>query len=104
MDWIYQYWLEVLFGSAVAGLSYAYRKLSKKLKEQDSVKNGVKALLRDRIVQAYNHCLEKGYCPIYAQENAEALYKEYHELGGNGTVTTLMEDLRQLPKQPKGGI
>lgn len=25
------------------------------------------------------------------------MYTEYHNLGGNGTVTKLMEDLRELP-------
>ena len=29
------------------------------------------------------------------------MYTEYHNLGGNGTVTKLMEDLRELPVRDK---
>jgi hypothetical protein len=34
-------------------------------------------------------------------EAAEKMYTEYHNLGGNGTVTKLMEDLRELPVRDK---
>lgn len=59
--------------------------------------NGVRALLRDRIIQAYNYYLSKGCCPIYALENVERMYQAYHTLHGNGTVTKLVERLKQLP-------
>ena len=29
------------------------------------------------------------------------MYDEYHKLGGNGTVTKLMEDLKELPVRDK---
>ena len=29
------------------------------------------------------------------------MYNEYHRLGGNGTVTKLMEDLKELPVRDK---
>ena len=59
---------------------------------------GVRALLRDRIIQAYNHYVDKGCCPIYGLENVERMYKAYHVLRGNGTVTRLVEELKQLPR------
>lgn len=34
-------------------------------------------------------------------EAAEKMYTEYHNLGGNGTVIKLMEDLRKLPVRDK---
>jgi hypothetical protein len=101
-DFVLRYWLEIVFGIIVAVLTgiyrCAYRKVLKRLAENDAVKNGVQALLRDRIVQTYNHYQEREECPIYALENAESLYKEYHALGGNGTITRLMEELRNLPR------
>lgn len=59
---------------------------------------GVRALLRDRIIQAYNHYTGKGCCPIYAMENIERMYKAYHKLRGNGTVTGLVEEIKSLPR------
>ena len=104
-DWIAQYWKEGLYLAIVTALSVAVRKGSKavkKVKEKNcAMEKGIQALLRDRIIQAYNHYTDKGFCPIYAQENIEALYTEYHNLGGNGTITTLVEELRELPKVKK---
>ena len=59
---------------------------------------GVRALLRDRIIQAYNHYVDRGCCPIYGLENVERMYKAYHMLRGNGTVTRLVEELKQMPR------
>lgn len=100
-EWILKYWLEVLFGIISSGLFAGYKKLSGKLKEQDAIKLGIRALLRDRIIQSYNHYQEKGYCPIYALENVTALYAQYHALGGNGTVTELMERLKDMPTEKR---
>ena len=78
------------------------RRLSEQKRKEDAVGLGVQALLRDRIIQAYNHYIEKGYCPIYALENVEEMYRQYHALGGNGAITELVERVKELPTQPKG--
>lgn len=96
-----EYILEILFSLLLAICSFTYRKVLKRLKEQDRVKLGVQAILRDRIIGSYNHYMEKGYYPIYAQENVNRLYEQYHNLGGNGTVTHLVEELETLPTERK---
>lgn len=99
MEFIVKYWLEVLFGLIMAGLTLAYRKLAARVRRQEAVELGIQALLRDRMIRAYNHYTEKGYCPIYARENVEELYQRYHDLGGNGTITGLVDKLRELPTE-----
>ena len=71
--------------------------LRAKKRENDALKEGVQALLRDRIIQAYNHYSDKGWIPIYAMESIEACYKSYEELGENGVIDNLMRQLRELP-------
>jgi hypothetical protein len=100
-EWILQYWIQILFGFIVAALTGGYKKLARKIKEQDLIKLGIQALLRDRIVQCYNHYTEKGFCPIYAMDNVNALYSQYHALGGNGTVTELVDRLKDMPTEIK---
>ena len=101
IDFITKYWIEVLFGAILTGLGTAFsflsKRVSKRIEEQDAIKLGMQALLRDRIISAYNHYMDKGYCPIYARENVRRLYEQYHNLGGNGTVTHLVEELEELP-------
>lgn len=66
-----------------------------------ALKMGMQAMMRDRIVQAYYHYIERGWITLHGLENVEKLYTEYHKLGGNGTVTKLVEDLRELPVKEK---
>lgn len=105
LEWIAKYWLEVLFSCVSGFLLYCVRSLYHKQKEaernqramQEANNKGTCALLRDRLVQAYYHYFERGWITLHGLESVEKMYEEYHNLGGNGTVTKLMEDLRELP-------
>lgn len=102
LEIISKFWVEWLMGIAAGGMIAACRVLWKRQKEADkrqrAVEAGIRALLRDRILQAYYHYTEGGraWITLHGLENVEALYKEYHALGGNGPVTKLVEDLREL--------
>jgi hypothetical protein len=100
-EWVIKYWLEIGFGLLTACVAAGYKrimqKVIRKINEQEAIKMGVQALLRDRIIQQYNHYFDKGYCPIYARENIDGLAKEYYNLGGNGVVHKLIDKLLELP-------
>jgi hypothetical protein len=104
-EWIIKYWIGVLFGLITTVGTVVYRKLSHnmntKFREQEAIKSGIQALLRDRIIQSYNYYMEKEYCPIYARENIDEMYTQYHALGGNGTITELVKKLKNLPTEIK---
>lgn len=90
---------------AVPAIGYLYKKYKAGEKRQAAVELGVQALLRDRIIQAYYHYEERDWITLHGLENVNSLYEQYHALGGNGTVTTLVESLRELEvrddKRPK---
>ena len=85
--------------NALAGaiITLLWTMLRAKKRENDALKEGMQALLRDRIIQAYNHYSDKGWIPIYAMESIEACYKSYEELVENGVIDNLMRQLRELP-------
>ena len=99
---IIKYWVEFAMGVIAAGLTAGFKHLLKRQNEVDmkqkAIGDGVMALLRDRIIQSCNHYRLRGYCPLYGLENIEALYKEYKALGGNGAITTLVEEIHRLPR------
>lgn len=99
VEWILKYWLEVGFGLILAMVALIWRTVRRRMKEQDSIRHGLQALLRNEIIDKYNHYMEKEHCPIYALENVEAMYRQYKALDGNGTVSHLVEELRGLPTQ-----
>lgn len=87
--------LNLILGGVVSYVLMLYRQ---KKKENDALKAGLQALLRDRIIQAYNHYVDgKGWIPIYALESINACYKSYEALGENGVINGLMEQLNDLP-------
>lgn len=100
VDFILKYWIEVLFGFIVAGMSVFGKILHAQYLKSKAIGEGVKALLRNGIVETYNKWSERGYCPIYARENAVRMYIPYHALGGNDIATDLIEDLKNLPTEP----
>lgn len=81
---------------AVPAIGYLYKKYKQVNARQKAVELGVQALLRDRIVQSYYHYEERGWITLHGLENVNAMYKEYHALGGNGTVTSLVNSIREL--------
>lgn len=78
----------------------AREEAQKEREHSQALEAGVLSLLRDRIIERYNHYMEQGYIPIYGLENVLALYKAYKKLGGNGTITKLVEALKKLPTDP----
>lgn len=87
-----------------AVISYIFALYRAKKRENDALRAGVQALLRDRIIQAYNHYVcEKGWVPIYAKESIDACYKSYEALGDNGVIDSLMEQLNALPNYNLNG-
>lgn len=98
-QFIYQYWLEFFFGLICMGLGIGLKTLYTKVKKISIVEQAMRELLKDRIIQAYNHYIEKGFIPIYALESAIGMYEQYHALGGNGTITRLVNELKELPTE-----
>lgn len=97
-------WVEWLFIAISVLLGNGYRLLAKRLKEEAkknaALHDGMQALLRDRIIQAYNHYQDKTYCPIYGKENVKRMYDAYHVLGGNDVATELKDKLLKMPEEP----
>lgn len=99
-----KYWMAWVYGIICTGLATAFGCLVRKYKcmvqRQHAMELGTQALLRAQIIHIYNKYMERGYLPIYECENIEELYKQYKNLGGNGTITKLVEKLFDLPTEP----
>lgn len=103
INYISDNWIGWLFAALSAVFGIILRNLWKMIKtersENETVREGMQALLRDRIIESYNKYSEKGYCPIYAKENVKHMYAPYHALGGNDVATELVERLMKMPEE-----
>lgn len=64
------------------------------------VRLGVQALLRAQMINDYNKWEDRGYAPIYARQNFENCWKQYHALGANGVMDDLHNKFLALPTEP----
>lgn len=62
-----------------------------------SIKSGLQALLRAQMIAEFNKWEERGYAPIYARENFENCWRQYHALGANGVMDDIHERFLSLP-------
>ena len=103
VNFIVKNWVGWLFSALSVVLGIVLRKLWKMIKsdraENEAMREGMQALLRDRIIESYNKYSEKGYCPIYAKENVKHMYEPYHALGGNDVATELVDKLMKMQEE-----
>lgn len=66
-----------------------------------SVKKGVQALLRDRLIQGYKYYRQQGWADEDDRANLENVYVQYHNLGANGVMDNLRGRFLALPLDPQ---
>lgn len=81
----------------IAIFKYLTTLIKKNKEDTTALKYGIQALLRSQMIADYNKYSEKGYAPIYARDNFENCWKQYHSLGANGVMDDLHEKFLELP-------
>ncbi len=101
IDFIIKYWLQVCFGVLTAIVGAGFRWIGKKFREEqeekEALKNGVLALLHDRLYTGTMQYVADNEISTSELKNMEQVYNGYHGMGGNGTGTELWERVKKLP-------
>lgn len=96
-------WIEFIFGLITVSILAFCKRLSTKIhqqiNDQKALKDGTLALLRSEIIHNYDKYMERGWLPIYAAESILSLYNAYHNLGGNGAIDKIIQELKELPSK-----
>lgn len=97
LEYIPQIVVTVCTSALTAVLASVWKKQKTILSRYQAVNDGIKNLLRIEIIRDCSHYLAKGSVPVYAMENILESYQAYHALGGNGTITKMVDELKKLP-------
>ena len=65
------------------------------------VSDGICELLRVKLIEYHDYYMEVGSIPSYVFDNFSSMYNTYHSLGGNGMITHMYEELKELPINKK---
>ena len=68
----------------------------------EAIAQGVQALLRDRLLQGYQHYIAKGWADYDDRSNLENIWSKYHALGQNGAMNDMRKLFRKLPYKEGG--
>lgn len=105
--------MEQMFGDVVIAIVTALcgyivwllkdmRKSSKERDEREEIekranRKGTRCLLRQQIIDYYDKYTERGFITSHGYENLKDMTEAYEDLGGNGTVHKMAEELKKLP-------
>jgi cbb3-type cytochrome oxidase subunit 3 len=77
-------------------MGYIVWLLKQQKKERDANSRGTMLLLRVQLIEYHDKYMALGKIPSYAYQNFCEMYEAYHELGGNGMVTKMNEEIHEL--------
>lgn len=106
IEFIQKFWLQTALSGIVALMIGTTRmifgRFKNEFKEQKLIKDGMLAILHDRLYQACHFYIARGWITSSELNNIEHLYNAYHNLGGNGTGTELYNRCKALPIRVEG--
>ena len=77
-------------------LGYIVWLLKNQKKTRDANSKVTMLLLKVQLIEYHDKYMALGSIPSYAYENFCEMYDAYHELGGNGMVTHMFEEIKEL--------
>jgi len=103
-DFVLKYWLEVLFGVVVAGLSAAYARLAAKFRKEKAknkaIEQGLRGILRIQILDTYEKCVADGnHISVSRKDAVVSIYQSYTALGDgqpDDTIKTMYEAIVKM--------
>lgn len=77
-------------------LGYIVWLLKQQKKDKDANSKGTMLLLRVQLIEYHDKYVALGGIPSYAYQNFSEMYDAYHALGGNGMITKMYEEIKQI--------
>lgn len=78
-------------------LGYIVWMLKRQNQKRDANSRGTMLILRVQLIEYHEEWTARGYVTKHGIENFLEMYDAYHELGGNGMVTQLLKEVKELP-------
>ena len=77
-------------------LGYIVWILQQQKKDRDAKSRGTMLLLRVKLIEYHQEWTKRGYITKHGLQNYIEMYNAYHDLGGNGMVTHLKDEIEQM--------
>ena len=90
--------VSALIGALVAGVIVRMKSTARSAsKDSRAMHDGMRVLMRKEVVDAYDKYVHLGHkLTVERRSEVDQAYNVYHALGGNGTITALYEEIKEL--------
>lgn len=95
-DFLFQTYLIALPIILTSVLGYVVWLLKEQKKDRNANSKGTMLLLRAKLIEYHEEWTKREYITKHGLQNFIEMYNAYHELGGNGMVTHLKEEIERL--------
>lgn len=85
-------------------MGYIVWLLKRQKNDRDANSRGTMLLLRVQLIEYHDKYIKLGEIPSYAYQNFQEMYDAYHQLGGNGMVTKMKNEIEELHLKQKERI
>lgn len=92
----------IVYVALSMAVGFLWNKAKGRQENREKTEDGVRALLKDRLISIHACAVKRNAITYTELERASTMYEAYHGLGGNGTGTAIMEELRRLHIQKDG--
>lgn len=96
MNFIINYWLEFLFGLVIMFLGFLGHRISRYYQNLVSSVDGVKVLLKAKIIEEYNMIRQNPSVSIYQKQVLLDLYHEYKKFGSDRFIDEIIDDINHM--------
>lgn len=96
-----EYFMQIVTIALPIVLGYIVWLLKEQKKDRNANSKGTMLLLRVQLIEYHNKYMEVGEIPSYAYQNFCEMYTAYHNLGGNGMITKMYEEIQELHLKSK---
>ena len=84
-------------------MGYIVWMLKRQKRDRDANSRGTMLLLKVQLIEYHDQYMAMKEIPSYAYDNFCEMYSAYHELGGNGMITKMNEEIHELNIKTKEG-
>lgn len=96
IEFILNYWIQVVFGAVLTFLAYLWKKVKKYYESLEETKDGIRILLKHEIVKQYLYYINQNDIDLSDIDAMNQMLDIYHKLGGNGLTNDMSEKLENL--------
>ena len=82
-------------------VGYIIKLLKDQKKERDANARGTMLLLRVQLIEYHDKYVSLGSIPSYAYKNFCDMYDAYHDLGGNGMIEKMRQEIDNIHLERK---